>query len=77
MFMVLLLVMLLTGINYQNSLIYVLTFMLGAVFVAAMHQTHKNLSGVQLILVKCDEGFVGEPIAFTFVPSGSFPPTGI
>ena len=42
----LLLIMLITGINYQNSLIYLLTFLLGAVFVGAMHQTHRNLSGL-------------------------------
>ena len=45
-FGILLLIMLITGINYQNSLIYLLTFMLGALFVGAMHQTHRNLSGL-------------------------------
>ncbi|MFW5825708.1 MAG: hypothetical protein ACOCVV_12195, partial [Marinobacter sp.] len=65
-FGLLLLVMLLTGINYQNSLIYLLTFLLGALFVAAMHQTHNNLSGLDLTLLQPGEGFAGEPIAFTF-----------
>ncbi|WP_404362360.1 DUF58 domain-containing protein [Marinobacter sp.] len=64
-FGILLLIMLITGINYQNSLIYLLTFMLGAVFVAAMHQTHANLSGVGVTLVRAGEGFAGEDIAFT------------
>ncbi|WP_165855247.1 DUF58 domain-containing protein [Marinobacter sp. JSM 1782161] len=63
-FGILLVVMLLTGINYQNSLIYLLTFILGALFVAAMHQTHSNLSGLHLALVEAGEGFPGEPIAF-------------
>lgn len=63
-FGLLLLVMLITGINYQNSLIYLLTFLLGALFVAAMHQTHNNLSGVDLALLKPGEGFAGEAIAF-------------
>ncbi|WP_228141684.1 DUF58 domain-containing protein [Marinobacter sp. X15-166B] len=66
MFMLLLLLMLLTAINYQNSLIYLLTFVLGAVFVAAMYQTHRNLSGVAFTLVNCGEGFAGDTIAFTF-----------
>lgn len=65
-FGLLLLVMLLTGINYQNSLIYLLTFLLGTVFVAAMHQTHRNLSGLQITLVKAGEGFAGDAIPFVF-----------
>ncbi len=52
----LLLVMLITGINYQNSLIYLLTFILGALFVGAMHQTHRNLSGLSVALVRPGEG---------------------
>ncbi len=63
-FGLLLLVMLITGINYQNSLIYLLTFILGAVFTAAMHQTHNNLSGVEMTLLKPGEGFAGEAVPF-------------
>lgn len=63
-FGVLLVVMLLTAINYQNSLIYLTTFLLGTVFVGAIHQTHQNLSGLVLTLVQAGEGFVGEGIAF-------------
>src|SRR5690554_7811058 len=61
-FGLLLVVMLLTGINYQNSLIYLLTFLLGALFVAAMHQTHNNLNGLELTLIQAGEGFAGDPI---------------
>lgn len=63
-FGLLLVIMLLTGINYQNSLIYLLTFVLGALFVAAMHQTHNNLSGVDVSMLKPGEGHAGEPITF-------------
>lgn len=66
LFGLLLLVMLITGINYQNSLIYLLAFLLGAVFVAAMHQTHNNLSGMELMLLRAGEGFCGEPVPFHF-----------
>ncbi|MDX1754937.1 MAG: DUF58 domain-containing protein [Marinobacter sp.] len=62
----LLVVMLLTGINYQNSLVYLLTFVLGVVFVAAMHQTHSNLAGLKLTLVQAGEGHVGDRIPFVF-----------
>ncbi|UDL03273.1 DUF58 domain-containing protein [Marinobacter sp. CA1] len=65
-FGLLLVVMLLTGINYQNSLIYLMTFILGVVFVAAMHQTHRNLSGLQLTLVQTGEGYAGDKIPFVF-----------
>ena len=60
----LLLIMLITGINYQNSLIYMLTFLLGAVVVAAMHQTHRNLSGLELTLIQAGDGFAGDTIPF-------------
>ncbi|MHA7808435.1 MAG: DUF58 domain-containing protein [Marinobacter adhaerens] len=63
-FGLLLVIMLLTGINYQNSLIYLSTFLLGAVFVGAMHQTHRNLSGLELTLVQPGEGFAGDDIPF-------------
>src|SRR5690554_6555606 len=66
-FGLLLVVMLLTGINYQNSLIYLLTFLLGALFVAAMHQTHSNLNGIEVALLQAGEGFAGDGIPFRFV----------
>lgn len=63
-FGLLLLIMLVTGINYQNSLIYLLTFILGAVFVAAMHQTHRNLAGLELTVLSGGEGFPGDSLPF-------------
>lgn len=63
-FGVLLLIMLITGINYQNSLIYLMTFALGAVFVGAMHQTHRNLSGLTLSLTQAGDGTAGDEIPF-------------
>lgn len=63
-FGMLLLIMLITAINYQNSLIYLVTFLLGAVLVGAMYQTHRNLSGIELTLVQAGEGFAGNEILF-------------
>ncbi|PVY78258.1 uncharacterized protein (DUF58 family) [Tamilnaduibacter salinus] len=65
-FGLLLVIMLITGINYQNSLIYLLVFMLGALFVAAMHQTHRNLAGTEITLVEAGEGFPGQELGFVF-----------
>lgn len=59
LFLGLLGIMLLTAINYQNSLIYLLTFLLGALFYVGMLQTHENLSRVELSLAGLDEGFAG------------------
>lgn len=64
-FGVLLLIMLITGINYQNSLIYLLTFALGALFVGAMHQTHRNLSGLTLSLVRAGAAEAGDEVPFS------------
>lgn len=44
----LVLVLWLTGINYQNGLILGLSFLLFALWWAALHQTHTQLSGLQL-----------------------------
>lgn len=63
LFLVLLVIMLLTGINYQNSLVYLLTFLLGALYYVGILQTHDNLSGVRLTLARMDDGFVGAPVA--------------
>ena len=61
----LLLVMLITGINYQNSLIYMLTFVLGGVFVGAIHQTHRNLAGLTLALSRAGEAIAGDTVPFS------------
>ncbi|MGE8498250.1 MAG: DUF58 domain-containing protein [Pseudomonas sp.] len=47
-FGVALLLMLLAAINYQNSLAYGLTFLLGSVFIVAILHTYRNLSGLVL-----------------------------
>ena len=63
LFLVLLLIMLLTGINYQNSLVYLLTFLLGALFYVGILQTHDNLSGIELTLAGVEEGFAQSTLA--------------
>lgn len=63
-FGILLLITLITGINYQNSLIYLMTFVLGTVFIGAMHQTHRNLSGLTLSVTRTGEGTAGDDIPF-------------
>jgi uncharacterized protein (DUF58 family) len=65
-FSLLLLLLLLTAINYQNSLIYIFTFLLGSLFVFSIIFCFKNMSGLSLSLVKTSECFVGESAEFSF-----------
>lgn len=62
----LLLLLLLTAINYQSSLIYLFTFLLGAVFVFSIIFCFKNLSGLNVSLVATNECFVGEEAIYSF-----------
>lgn len=59
-FALVLLLMLLAGINYENSLAFGLTFLLAAVFVVAILHTYRNFAG---LILKAGGGaavFVGE-----------------
>lgn len=56
-----LLLMLIAAINYQNSLAYALTFLLGSLFVVAILHTWRNLAGVLLRGAGSTPAFAGEP----------------
>jgi uncharacterized protein (DUF58 family) len=56
----LLLVMLLAGLNYSNSIALLFTFLLAGFALIAMHLTHRNLVGVTLRGVATVDGFAGE-----------------
>lgn len=62
LFTLLLIVLLLTAINYQNSLIYGLTFWLFSVSLAAMMFTFRNLSGLTLAAGRAYPCFAGDVI---------------
>jgi uncharacterized protein (DUF58 family) len=59
-FVVALLLMLLAAINYENSLAYALTFLLGSVFVVAILHTWRNLAGLELQAGGSEAVFLGE-----------------
>ncbi len=63
-FSILLLALLLAAINYENSLIFGLTFWLGSVFFITIFYTYKNLAGITFELQKTGAGFVDEDIEF-------------
>lgn len=63
-FVLTLLVMLLTAINYQNNLVYGVTFWLAMVFVVTVHFTHGNLLGLALQAGPAKPVFPGQRAEF-------------
>lgn len=56
---VLLFLMLLAGMNYNNSLALMLCFMLCGVALVSMHQCHRSLAGLQLLRAQAEDVFAG------------------
>lgn len=65
-FAVLLVVMLLAGINYSNSMAMMLTFLLGAFGLISMHLTHRNLVGLTLRGIQAGNGFAEDRARMQF-----------
>ncbi len=66
LFAFLLLVLFLAAINYENSMAFVLTFMLTALGIVSLWQTHKNLLGLEVTLLAPKPVFNGELCEFEF-----------
>ena len=66
-FSVNLLVMLIGAINYNNSLAYSLTFLLGGLFLIAMIHTYSNLRGLIIIASPADAVFAGQTAVFPLI----------
>ncbi|MFT7091866.1 MAG: hypothetical protein ACJAYW_001829, partial [Candidatus Azotimanducaceae bacterium] len=64
-FVVLILFMMLAGINYQNSLIFALAFLLVSLFMVSILHTFRNLSGLSLQGGHGTSVFAGEDAEFT------------
>ncbi len=72
-FTLLLLLMLLGAINYNNNLAYGLTFLLASLGLVAMLQTYRNLLGLRLRAGTTRPGFAGQRVHFAIelaVPEG-------
>lgn len=63
-FSICLLVMLITGINYQNNMTFALTFLLATLFVVGILHTYANLSGLKIHAVRADAAFPGQLAEF-------------
>jgi uncharacterized protein (DUF58 family) len=59
-FATLVLVMLLAGLNYANSVALLVTFLMAGFGMIAMHLTHRNLVGINLRAIASVDAFVGE-----------------
>lgn len=63
-FVLMLGVMLLGSINYENSLGYLLTFLLGGIFVVTILHTYRNLAGLRFSGGRAEPVFVGDDAVF-------------
>ncbi len=63
-FLMLLLVMLILAINFQNNLMFAVTFLLASLFVVTILHTYANLSGLTIRFIRGHPCFVGEQAAF-------------
>jgi uncharacterized protein (DUF58 family) len=59
-FAALILVMLVAGLNYANSIALLIAFLLAGFGMIAMHLTHRNLVGVSMRAIASVDAFVGE-----------------
>ena len=64
-FSLLLFVLLLAAINYENGLIYALTFWLASVGVISMLHTHRNLLGLKIVAGPVQPVFAGDRALFS------------
>ena len=56
----LLLLMLIAGLNYANSLALLVTFLLTGLALVAMHTSHRNLLGLTVVDLSLQDSFAGE-----------------
>lgn len=64
-FGLLLLLILLTAINYQNNMAYAVAFLLATLFIIAILHTYANLAGLTLHAVAASPAFPGQQSEFT------------
>jgi uncharacterized protein (DUF58 family) len=63
-FLLLLLALLVAGINYENNLVFALTFLLGGLFVVAILHTYANLAQLRVASGASRPVFAGEQAGF-------------
>jgi len=66
LYVFMLLALFLAAINYENSMAYILTFLLTALGIMTLWQTNKNLLGLEFELKTIKPVFAGEEVTFQF-----------
>ncbi|NOY16524.1 MAG: hypothetical protein GXP23_06300 [Gammaproteobacteria bacterium] len=64
-----LLAMLLIAVNYNNSLAYMMTFILASTVLVSMLYTHRNLEGLCISYGTCSAVFAGNILRYTLILS--------
>lgn len=75
----LLAVLWLTATNFENNLVFALTFLLAGLFVVAILHTWGNLHGIEIAPLRAGNGFAGQEVEFALQlrNAGRRPRTGI
>lgn len=63
-FILVLLAMLAGSVNYHNNLGYMMTFILGGMYVMSFHLTHRNIKGLEITGIDAPPVFEGEDLYF-------------
>jgi uncharacterized protein (DUF58 family) len=69
MFGLILFAMLVMAVNYNNSLAYLMSFMLFSAVSISMLYTHRNLAGICISYGACQPAFAGNKLSYTLVLS--------
>lgn len=69
LFLLIALVVFIGGINYANSLILAIAFLMISLFIVGILHTYANLSGLRISAGKTENGFLGETAYFEVVLS--------
>ncbi len=64
LFLIMIVIMILVGASSTNNLVYILAFVLFAVYVLTMLNTHNNLKALKYDLVAAEDAFAGETAQF-------------
>lgn len=62
LYLLVIIIMVLTGATYSNNLIYLLGFFLFSVFASGMVQTHSNLNGTDADVLSIEDAFADQPV---------------
>lgn len=64
LFILLLLIMLIGSVNYNNNLGFLLTFLLSSMCIVSLYYTNSNIKGIRFVSVRAEPVFAGDPAMF-------------